>query len=150
LVYLFSQLLLCAVSVLSPPFESQGAAGPSREPEQLVQAEAYFKAAQKRIGMVYHENTLLAVQCSFLTALYLMSTMDIFAAWKSFSQAGTQCLGWLASQGRFPGPIVHSSTPGEKNDDRASPGRYVEESLYWSCLKSELLSPPTPSAASSS
>ncbi len=111
------------------------------QPGQLAQAKTYFKAAQKRIGMVYHENTLLAVQCSFLTALYLMSTMDIFAAWKSFSQAGTQCLGWLASQSRFSGSTVYLVAPSGK-EDRVSPARYVEESLYWSCLKSELLSLP--------
>lgn len=58
-------------------------------------AEAYFQASQRRIGLLYHRNSLVIAQCSFLTAVYLMSTMQILAAWKCFVQAGTQCLAWL-------------------------------------------------------
>ncbi|KAH8879240.1 hypothetical protein GQ53DRAFT_855030, partial [Thozetella sp. PMI_491] len=120
-------LLVCAVSVLSPPLSVEKTLDASRLRERRVQAEAYFQAAQRRIGMLYHENSMLAVQCSFLTAVYLMSTLRILAAWKCFAQAGTQCLGWLAR--RIPDPDA---------PEPEDPQRYVEESLYWSCLKSEL------------
>jgi hypothetical protein len=70
--------------------------------------------------MLYHQTSLLAIQCSFLSAVYLMSTFRILAAWKAFSQAGSQCVAWLTSHGL-----------------QGSMG----ESLYWSCLKSELQVP---------
>lgn len=90
--------------------------------------------------MLYHENSLVAVQCAFLTGVYLMSTMQILAAWKCFVQAGTQCFSYLESRGlmrseRDPVSRRHSA------DTRVSPceqHRPVEEGLYWSCLKSEL------------
>lgn len=119
--------------------------GYSQRPDRLARAEMFFQASQRRIGVVYHENSLLTMQCSFLTAVYLMSTFRILAAWKAFSQAGTQCVGWLATRGR----VVESRnrfSPSElqiKHDEKNNE-RYVEESLYWSCLKSELqVSPHT-------
>lgn len=94
--------------------------------------------AQRRIGMLYHSNSLLAVQCSFLTAVYLMTTFRIMAAWKAFSQAGTQCVGWLAARGHTREdmdsqyPVAVEIPKGDNIEQN------MEESLYWSCLKSEL------------
>jgi hypothetical protein len=109
--------------------------------------EAYFQASQRRIGVLYLENTLVTTQCSFLTGVYLMSTMRIMAAWKAFAQAGTQCLGYLLSRGRFRTP--ESGTDGSPpsvplvdglQEDTLAQRKLqaIEECLYWSCLKSEL------------
>jgi hypothetical protein len=123
------QLLVCAVSCLSAPLDQETSRGASKNASRLAMADSYFQASQRRIGILYHKNTLVVVQCTFLTAVYLMSTMQILAAWKCFVQAGTQCLAWLTSEGRLKSDhpdMVHSSS------------RHAEESLYWSCLKSEL------------
>lgn len=129
------------MSVLSPPLHMEAEPGFSQRPDRLARAEMFFQAAQRRIGAVYHENALLTIQCSFLTAVYLMTTFRILAAWKALSQASTQCVGWLATRGR----LAESSRGdpfGTADESReVSQGhneRYVEESLYWSCLKSEL------------
>ncbi|KAL3482169.1 hypothetical protein BJX99DRAFT_252883 [Aspergillus californicus] len=92
-------LLVCAVSVLSVSPTKEQQPGFSRKPERLARAEAFFQASQRRIGMLYHQSSLTAIQCSFLTAVYLMNTFRILAAWKAFSQAGTQCVAWLTSHG---------------------------------------------------
>jgi hypothetical protein len=93
--------------------------------------------------MVCHENSFIGAQCSFLSAVYLMSTLRILAAWKCFVQAGSQCLAWMTSQGRVTqSNQLNAAISSEGNmlwrqrgNERA---RHIEESLYWSCLKSEL------------
>ena len=129
------QLLVCAISVISPHPSLEKSLDPLALRERRIQAEVYFQAAQRRIGMLYHDNSLLAVQCSFLTAVYLMSTMRILAAWKCFAQTGTQYLAWLIRHG---GGQEQGSTAQLMvlEDNKAE--RYIAESLYWSCLKSEL------------
>jgi hypothetical protein len=82
--------------------------------------------------MLFHQNSLVVAQCSFLTGVYLMATLRILGAWKCFVQAGTQCLAWLTSQGRMKGTNNRLHEANDSNINRA------EESLYWSCLKSEL------------
>jgi hypothetical protein len=134
---------VCAISSISAPLSGEGEPGPSKQRDRLAVAEVYFQAAQRRIGMLYHDNSLLSAQCSFLTAVFLMSTMRILAAWKCFVQAGNQCLTWLTSQGRMHFATQEDSTTPAEQDGKSIHGqdqqkRYVEESLYWSCLKSEL------------
>ena len=128
-------LLMCAISVLSSPVVAEGQPGYSRRADRLQRAEHFFQMAQRRIGVLYHTNSLLAVQCGFLTAVYLMSTFRIMAAWKAFAQAGTQCVGWMAAREHKTAP-----TPPDAMDmDTGVDGeQHMEESLYWSCLKSEL------------
>ncbi len=75
-----------------------------------------------------------------------MYTMRILAAWKSFVQAGTQCLGYMATKGLMnigtEEPIERTVTnfgQSEKPDlSKSSKLRVLEDGLYWSCLKSEL------------
>lgn len=87
--------------------------------------------------MLYHENSLVAVQCAFLAGVYLMSTMQILAAWKCFVQAGTQCFSYLESRGLMKRSGSQSEGYQESRPE-LSEDRPVEEGLYWSCLKSEL------------
>ncbi|RMJ19150.1 hypothetical protein CDV36_001248 [Fusarium kuroshium] len=128
-------LLICAISVLSARYGQDLQPGYSKHPGRLNRAELYFQMAQRRIGMLYHSNCLMAAQCSFLTAVYLMTTFRIMAAWKEFSQAGSQCVGLLVAggsldeEGRAKSPETEGMSVGEQQ---------MEESLYWSCLKSEL------------
>jgi hypothetical protein len=144
------KLLVCAISSISSPLDHETIPGPSKERDRLAVAEGYFQAAQQRIGLLCHTNSLVAVQCSFLTAVYLMSTMRILAAWTCFVQASNQCLIWLESQGRMQhmyekesamSPEQYHKTLHSGDHER----RHVEESLYWSCLKSELWVDRSPS-----
>ncbi|OAA66459.1 c6 zinc finger domain containing protein [Niveomyces insectorum RCEF 264] len=94
-------LLVCAVSSVSTSLDEEQEPGLSKSAEQLTRAEAYFQAAQRRIGMVYHETSILAGQCAFMTGVYLCSTYQIVAGWKAFVHASNQCLAWLRSNGRL-------------------------------------------------
>ena len=72
-----------------------------------------------------------------------MSTMRILAAWKCFVQAGNQCLTWPTSQGRMQFATQDDRVTSVEQDNKSihhqdQEKRHVEESLYWSCLKSEL------------
>ncbi|KAE9363780.1 hypothetical protein N431DRAFT_356437 [Stipitochalara longipes BDJ] len=136
-------LLICAISTLSASLTEELVPGISKQQDRLSTAEAYFLASQRRIGMLCHENSFIGAQCSFLSAVYLMSTLRILAAWKCFVQAGSQCLAWLTSQGRMTRDHKLKATIslegnmlwGQNENKKA---HNIEESLYWSCLKSEM------------
>jgi hypothetical protein len=145
------KLLVCAVSQLSGVFEDESVPGPSKLEANLSAAEAYFQASQRRIGMLHHENSLAAIQCAFLTGIYLMSTMQILAAYKCFVQASTQCLMYLSSRGWLHDTGSPKHSPSLARDggvihDRDTRTRHVVESLYWSCLKTEQFAFPFPSS----
>ena len=146
------KLLVCAVSQLSGAFEDESVPGLSKVEANLSAAEAYFQASQRRIGMLYHENSLAAIQCAFLTGVYLMSTMQILAAYKCFVQASTQCLMYLSSRGWLHDTDSPKHSPSLAHDggvtyDRDTRTRHVVESLYWSCLKTEQFASPFPSSS---
>lgn len=138
------QFLVFAISTISSPLSHDRDPGPSKNKEKLSIADAYFCASQRRIGMLYHENSLIATQCSFLTAVYLMMTMQIFASWKCLVQAGSACLAWSTSQGRMSSTGHLRATESLENHDKpwqgswTAKGHHSEESLYWSCLKTEM------------
>jgi hypothetical protein len=50
--------------------------------------------------------------------------------------AANQCLAWLTSNGRLQRRVVMEKMTLDADEDTTR--RYVEESLYWSCLKSEM------------
>jgi hypothetical protein len=129
---------------VSSPLSLDRNSGPSKNKKILSIADSYFSASQRRIGMLYHENTLIAAQCSFLTAVYLMMTMQILAFWKFIVQAGSACLAWSTSQGRMSRTGHPGATESFENDNKSwqggwmAKGHHSEESLYWSCLKTEM------------
>jgi hypothetical protein len=116
-----------------------------RNERAFEEAELFFEASQRRTGILYCENSLISTQCAFLTGVYLMYTLRIMAAWKSFVLAGTQCLAYLTSRrlmdieaepngGRekLVGEFGYTGTAPSSNL------RVLEDGLYWSCLKSEV------------
>jgi hypothetical protein len=113
-----------------------------RDAPEFRAADLYFQGSQHHMGALYCENSLIAVQCAFFSGVYLMYTMRIMAAWKAFVQASTQCLGYFASRRRLKfsiDPNAQNGTNVLENDDHASTNvRALEDSLYWSCLKSEM------------
>lgn len=113
-----------------------------RDAPDFRSGDLYFQGAQHHMGALYCDNSLISVQCAFLSGVYLMYTMRIMAAWKSFVQASTQCLGYFASRRRLGfsfEPYAESGNEAIKHSDDTSVNmRALEDSLYWSCLKSEM------------
>lgn len=115
-------LITCALGSLSTPWnmavpmESEAS---RTDAENYPQAEAYYTAARKRVGLL--GNSVLATQCVFLTAVYEMYSLRPISAWLSFSRACTLFQLHL-----------HSRPPGH-----GQAYRRLEQRLYWSCLKSE-------------
>ncbi|KAJ5982891.1 hypothetical protein N7481_004990 [Penicillium waksmanii] len=104
--------------------------------EKLQQGESYFLLACRRLGLV--RPSKLGVQCYFLAGVYLMYTLRPILAWQYFSQASTLLqvhLKTIYGLGKSPSeslglPSVYP------HEDRRQLER-IEQSLYWSCFKSE-------------
>lgn len=96
-----------------------------RDSATFVQAESYFLAAQKRMGMLLCGSSVIDAQCFFLAGVYLMATLRPVEAWKMFVQAMACCQGFSISQ---------QPTDGSAPDDGSNPKRRI----YWTCFKSEL------------
>jgi hypothetical protein len=108
-----------------------------RDAPEFRAGDLYFQGAQHHMGALYCGNSLISVQCAFLSGVYLMYTMRIMAAWKAFVQASTQCLGYFASRRRL-GFSYEPHAENGNGDDTSANMRALEDSLYWSCLKSEM------------
>ncbi|VUC27016.1 unnamed protein product [Clonostachys rosea] len=110
-------LLICANGSLNRTFTS-----PSYQQSELAGSTpmALFTAAQKRMGSLLTSTGVAHAQTFFLSGVFLMSILRPSDAWRMFVQslAACQTLDW--SEGG--------------TDDS---GTTAEESLYWSCWKSE-------------
>lgn len=131
------KLLLCALGSVSEDFPSKDPTKPPqscKDSEDCRLAEAWFGASQKRIGtLLSHGGGILEAQCFFFSGVYLMHTFRPFSAWPLFLQALAccqtfLCFSKLSAEVSFP--------PHEFLEDGA--GWRSEESVYWTCFKSEL------------
>lgn len=84
-------------------------------------AEAFFLAAQKRMGALLFGTGITEAQVFFLAGVYLMTTMRPVDAWRAFVQALTCC---------------QSFQP--KASDAAPEEAQLQHGIYWTCFKSEL------------
>jgi hypothetical protein len=75
------------------------------------------------MGMLLSKSGVIEAQCFFLAGVYLMSTLRPIEAWRMFVQALTACQGFQN----------HHRT--DVNDEEE---RQLEQSIYWTCFKSEL------------
>jgi hypothetical protein len=89
----------------------------------LELAELYFHAARVRLGSFLGQTGILKTQCFFWSGVYLMSIQKPLAAWLLFVQAVASCQCFVFSDGVL---------------NQISEPLTAKESLYWSCLKSEL------------
>jgi hypothetical protein len=131
------KLLVCALGSISETFPSEG---PNQVPQSFKEsedyqlAEAWFAASQKRIGTLLSCcGGILEAQCFFFSAVYLMHTFRPFSAWPLFLQAIACCQMFQCfseSDEEFP-----FTTRASLNDGT---GWRSEESMYWTCFKSEL------------
>lgn len=76
------------------------------------------------MGMLLCRSGVIEAQCFFLAGVYLMSTLRPIEAWKMFVQALACCQGFHNYQ---PTLDVHHDGVHQ-----------LEQSIYWTCFKSEL------------
>lgn len=126
------QLLICALGSIAEAFHMQHEAKSiiARNSHNFVIARSYFNASQNRIGSLLMRHGVLEAQCFFYSGVYLMTLQQPMAAWRFFVQAA-------ATSQAFDYPRRSLST-----NDLTSPSvnhdRVAQESVYWTCLKSEL------------
>ncbi|KAJ5392627.1 hypothetical protein N7509_008117 [Penicillium cosmopolitanum] len=93
-----------------------------RQSKEFLQGEAYFLAAQKRMGMLLCRGGVIEVQCFFLAGVYLMTTLRSVEAWRMFVQALACCEGFSIL----------------RTNDCHEAAWETKQRVYWTCLKSEL------------
>jgi hypothetical protein len=118
--------LICALGSISASYGKVPITTSStfRQSTNFGQADSFFLAAQKRMGMLLCRSGVIEAQCFFLAGVYLMATLRPIEAWKMFVQALACCQGF------------HSHL--RVYDSGQEEGRQLEESIYWTCFKSEL------------
>ncbi|CAG8374194.1 unnamed protein product [Penicillium salamii] len=120
-------LLVYALATISGPYSKVGLATSSsefRQSEAFLGAEAYFLAAQKRMGLLLCSSGVVEAQCLFFGGVYLMVTLRPLEAWRVFVQALACSEGLCGSWG------TQSTQAQEKPS--------LQDSIYWTCFKSEL------------
>ena len=119
-------LLIYAIGSIAGPYEKSASETSInfRQSPELRQADSFFFAAQKRMGMLLCRSGVIEAQCFFLAGVYLMSTIRPIEAWKMFVQALACCQGFHDHRRPF---------EPELEDERQ-----LEQSIYWTCFKSEL------------
>ncbi|CAK7217250.1 Zcf27p [Sporothrix eucalyptigena] len=113
-----------------------------RQSAGFHEAEAYFLAAQKRMGMLLCRSGVIDAQCFFLAGVYLMTTLRPVEAWKMFVQALACCQGFLVpiesaiTAAAAGGGVAATTSPSAASttEDGSNPKRRI----YWACYKSEL------------
>lgn len=76
------------------------------------------------MGMLLCGSSVIEAQCFFLAGVYLMATLRPFEAWKMFVQALACCQGFYS--------------PPHSSENELPEERHLQESVYWTCFKSEL------------
>ncbi|KAJ5816220.1 hypothetical protein N7447_008453 [Penicillium robsamsonii] len=93
-----------------------------RQSKEFLQGEAYFLAAQKRMGMLLCRSGVIEAQCFFLAGVYLMTKLRSVEASRMFVQALACCEGFSIL----------------RTNDRHEDAWETKQRVYWTCLKSEL------------
>ena len=135
------QLLICALGSLATDFgpptrDEDGGSGETDDQEAkkcIAEAQQYFAAAQKRVGICLGKLGILEAQCFFYCGVYHVTMMQPEAAWTMFLQALASCQNFQCL------------TPTESEDNHSPEVEFegnslavAEECTYWTCLKSEL------------
>jgi hypothetical protein len=131
------KLLLCALEYISEDFPSKDLTkSPQccKASDDYQLAEVWFVASQKRIGtLLSNGGGILEAQCFFFSAVYLMHTFRPFSAWPLFLQALACCQKFQC----FSKSSAEIMSPPHQFLEDGS-GWRSEESVYWTCFKSEL------------
>lgn len=117
-------LLLLANGAYAKPFPERSIDDPSRTDFETQNAKSLYQSAQKRISCLPHASYELQAKCYFYSGVFLMSSLQPFEAWRMFLQGLAACQSF-------------STLLSEENASHTSHDKHAEESLYWSCWKSE-------------
>lgn len=93
-------------------------------------AKVFFEASQKRIGLLMRGSGVLEAQCFFYSGVYLMTIQQPMDAWRHFVQAAAISQGFDF--------LRRSLTADMLVGDGMQRERASQESIYWTCFKSEL------------
>ncbi|KAJ0331102.1 hypothetical protein COL5a_002635 [Colletotrichum fioriniae] len=98
-------------------------------------AQAFFQAAQKRLGILLSSDDIIAAQCLFLSGVYMMCVFQPVKAWRYFVQALASCQQFAfltpEAQQRY-----HSNVE-SGNESRNYSIDTLQQAVYWSSWKSE-------------
>ncbi|PNS17521.1 hypothetical protein CAC42_8064 [Sphaceloma murrayae] len=114
-------LVILAIGALSQPF---GSAPDHKCDSEYRAAQSLYAAAQKRVGSLIHADYLIQAQCAMFSGVYLMSVLQPFNAWRMFINGLTLCQAFESLRDTAKDGTTQSATQ-------------AEESVYWSCWKSE-------------
>lgn len=95
-----------------------------RETPEYRKAEDFFNAAQRNMGLLLCGTSEIEAQCFFLAGVYLMATLRPLEAWKMFVQALTCCQAFTIDR--------------NIQDEARNKAKRLQESIWWTCFKSEL------------
>ncbi|KAA8642740.1 fungal specific transcription factor domain-containing protein [Aspergillus tanneri] len=136
----------CALGCISQPFTSsikvplqKGPAACQSIPKStsasgLKEGETFFVMACRRIGLLRY--SVLGAQCHFFAGVYLMYTFRPLAAWNHFYQASTF---YRLRLRMIDGLRIDDDLSTDEPVQRGTfVSRHMEQSLYWSCFKSEV------------
>jgi hypothetical protein len=126
------QLLLCALGAIAEVFHGKHESKSiiARHSQSFAMAMSYFRTAQQIFGLLLHADGVLEAQCFFYSGVYLMTLQRPMEAWRHFVQAAAISQGF-----DFPKKPME---PEAMANPEARSARASQESMYWTCLKSEL------------
>ncbi|KAL3442842.1 hypothetical protein BJX65DRAFT_286166 [Aspergillus insuetus] len=141
-------LLACALGSISDPFtysmnapqmetslhdQARPSSSITVSAADLREGETFFVLACRRIGLLRH--SVIGAQCHFFAGVYLMYTFRPLSAWNHFSQASTF---YRLRLRLIEGLNMDDISAHEAESQQDSVARRLEQSLYWSCFKSEV------------
>ncbi|KAL3496924.1 hypothetical protein BJX62DRAFT_232120 [Aspergillus germanicus] len=123
-------LLACALGAISCPWNSSTLHEYSTRlpsPDRYALAQAYLHAAQKRLGILSTQPTLIAAQCLFLAGTFQMYAQKPLAGWRLLNAASIACRAYISKR------VARAAVTGRRDEHLDS----AEHSLFWSCFKAE-------------
>ncbi|RSL91448.1 hypothetical protein CDV31_015465 [Fusarium ambrosium] len=96
------------------------------EAEDQDGAEAYYVAAQKRLGLL--GNSIQDIQCFFLAGMFEKTALRPLRAWHHIQQACSRLVTRLLQRGERPSAPFNDLNP---------ENHHLEQRLFWSCLRAE-------------
>lgn len=116
-------LLVLASGAASSPLGAIDERTSAQREESWSSAQSLFAAAEKRKDLLWRSDYLTQARCHFYTGVFMMISMRPFDAWRAFLLGLATCQRLTGSRGNNSADNPTSS--------------HAEESIYWSCWKSE-------------
>ncbi|KAJ6008001.1 hypothetical protein N7540_011977 [Penicillium herquei] len=120
-------LLVLTNGACSSEFVDLSTSNPTgdHDEKRWANAQVLFDAAEKRKYTLWRSDYLTQARCHFYSGMFMMVSMRPFSAWRHFLQGLATCQSSTAP--------AHRRRP----RDPTQVEKQAEESIYWSCWKSE-------------